>query len=893
MKPFLVALIFGFAFGSLNSLYSENNPPAPGAPTPGAQAPAPDSPPATQPPTRPDPAKDPGVRKLTRREKKDLIAKLPEAYQQFLKDVEPIILPTEINTFLLLESDAQRDVYIEQFWLRRDSDPKTAFNEYREQYQESLVTAKQFFKYLSSDRARVYLIEGPPDDRLVTTCDKLLQPMEVWHYTYLPGVGHDTEILFYESRLGGVYKLFAPIGSGDDSLADLVSQEVMSVVLDPQAAVRYVFYEPVDPLSTVSKIQAECKDGAMILNAIYKTKANSDLIQHVYEPPKVNEEDINKMLRTAVITDPKARKIAAQVTPAYTGKRGARTAVELSITLPKGELVPKDISGTSYYDLDVNGEVLKDGKLFESYRYKFDVPVTTVVDNVPLSVERFLRPAEYQSRMKIVDVNSRAEAIVETMLQVPEIPDDPRLAAERSESSATLEKLQTDLIRGQSLIRIVPPGDDLLTGLQHIDTIVTGEKIAAVEFYLDGRKVMTKRSRPYSLDLDLGNVPQPRKIKAMALDAVGQPLGGDEIVLNVAQEPFHVRIVSPRISVNVKGRVHVEMEASVPDGKSLDSVQLYLNETRVATLYSPPFVQTINVPADLGIAYLRAVATLKEPEVQAVEDVVFINSPQFLAQVDVHLIELPTTVIAHGHPVPGLESARFTILDEGKPAKLSKFEYVKNLPLSLGVAVDTSGSMRPRINDAQKAGAEFFKDVLRSGDQAFIVSFDKQPVLVQKWTKNLMDLNAGLASLRAEESTALYDAIVYSLFKFQTVKGQKALVVITDGKDTSSNFTFDQALEYAKRSGVPIYGIGINLHANEVETRYKLGKFSSETGGNAYYIDDVVNLSSIYAEIEGELRSQYLLGFYPPEGVATGSKWRTVEVQVDGGKARTMRGYYP
>jgi Ca-activated chloride channel family protein len=80
---------------------------------------------------------------------------------------------------------------------------------------------------------------------------------------------------------------------------------------------------------------------------------------------------------------------------------------------------------------------------------------------------------------------------------------------------------------------------------------------------------------------------------------------------------------------------------------------------------------------------------------------------------------------------------------------------------------------------------------------------------------------------------------------------------------------------------------------SEVDTRFKLSKFCSETGGNAYYIEQASDLGRIYTDIQNELRSQYILGFYPPEGVKSGTKWRSVDVQVSDGKAKTIRGYYP
>jgi len=421
----------------------------------------------------------------------------------------------------------------------------------------------------------------------------------------------------------------------------------------------------------------------------------------------------------------------------------------------------------------------------------------------------------------------------------------------------------------------VPLSDELLHGVQHIETIAVGSDIGAVEFYLDGKKVMTKRQPPYTLDLDFGEVPQVRRIRAVALNTKGEPLTGDEVNINTGNDPFRVRIVSPRVAFKLHGRTRVEMSVALPEGKKLDHLELFLNQTRMATLYGPPYVQTIEIPATEGVGYLRAVAMLKDdPAPPPVEDLVMINSPQFMEEVNVHLVELPTTVTRNGRPLNDLVENAFKVLDEGKPVKVAKFEHVTNLPLSIGLAIDTSSSMLTRMAEAQKAASSFFANVMRAHDRAFLVSFDSQAQLIQRWSPKLSDVNAGLAKLRAEEATALYDAIVYSLYNFLGIKGQKALVLITDGRDTASKFSFDQALEYARRTAVPIYAIGIGIGQTEVDTRYKLGRFCAETGGNVYYIQQATDLNRVYGEIQNELRSQYILGIYPPDGVKPGSKWR-------------------
>jgi len=182
---------------------------------------------------------------------------------------------------------------------------------------------------------------------------------------------------------------------------------------------------------------------------------------------------------------------------------------------------------------------------------------------------------------------------------------------------------------------------------------------------------------------------------------------------------------------------------------------------------------------------------------------------------------------------------------------------------------------------------------MKKGDKAFLIAFDREAQMVQRWSTKVADVHAGLAKLRAEETTALYDAIVHALYNFHGIRGQKALVLISDGRDTASKFTYEQAIEYARRAAVPIYAIGIGIRANDVDVRYKLSRLSSETGGSAYYIEQARDLQRVYDEIQTELRSQYILGFYPAPDVKPGGKWREVEVHVSEGKVKTIKGYFP
>ncbi len=809
-----------------------------------------------------------GPKPLSRSERKELTAKLTEKHRGFLLDVEPIIQPGERDTFLRLETDPQREAFIDDFWRRRDIAAGTTNHAARDEYYSRLEFVKEQFGQASSDRGRIYLVQGPPEEIIDIKCAQYFQPLQVWKYAYLKGLGSDFRLLFYLPQNTREYRLWNPFG-GDYAYKDLYATGIEATGRRP------------------TNLRMDCPYGEELQAALAQMKIEETNVQKVFLPPTVDEEQVGRILRSVVLSDPNAPKLSAEIRIAYPSGDGNRTDAQLTVMVPRSELKTTAVSGVSVYTIEVIGEVLRDEQMWERYRYRFDFPGDVQDEKLPIVIDRMLRPAKYKSRIKVSDPASGAQVILESDLDVPDV------AKKVTAEGATLNVIQEELVSTLAKLRILPVGDGVLSGLQTIHTIASGSAIKSVEFWLDGKKVATRHTPPYTLDLDFGTVPRSRKIRVVALDASGQVLTGDEIVVNTGTDPFRVRIASPRIAPKLSGPTKVEVDVRVPEGKELASVELYWNETRVATLYDPPFVQTVNIPTTDGVGYLRAVATLKTPESDPVEDVVMVNTPDYMETLDVHLVELPTTVILGGKPVNNLTEAAFKVLDQGQPVKLSKFEYVKDLSLSLGMAVDTSGSMDQRIETARQAGAAFFKNVLRKGDKAFLVGFDSQPHMIQKWSTDLNEIYSGLAKLRPEESTALYDAVVYSLYNFLGVKGQKALILVTDGKDTISKFTFDQTLEYAQRAAVPIYAIGIDIPRSDLDIKAKLNRLSSETGGSTYYIEQVGELSKIYTDIQNELRSQYLLGFYPAADVKTGSAWREVSVQTTEGKAKTIRGYYP
>ncbi|MEA2464138.1 MAG: Ca-activated chloride channel [Acidobacteriota bacterium] len=840
------------------------------------------------------------VRKLSRRERKEALSHLDERHRDFTADVAPIILPAELDLFLSLESASDRDTFVDEFWRRRDHHSR-AHGKFRDVYYQRLNLAKKMFKQVSSDRAKMFLLHGPPDDVLRSTCARV-QPLEIWKYVDLPGVGTNVRLLFYKPRNAADFRLWNAIG-GTGALSDLFTSDAIAPPEQPMARRPGESRESVNaPFSNITRIQLECSDGNEIMMAVTQMiQSRVDLLK-LFTPPELEAEDVRTIMSSVVIANPNAAKLTTEFSVRYPAKNGSRTGVQIMLLVPRAELSPAAVGESEVYTIDVSGEVLKDGQLWEKYRYRFDFPGDVQAEKLPIVIDRLLRPNEYLSRVKVTDANTGAEAVVEQLLDVPEIfeaePIAELIAEEARPSRVPVGEAPTapPVDAGETKeprLRIVPPREDPVTGVQTIQTQIAGHGIKAVEFWMDGRKLAVRRSEPFALDFDFGEVPQMRRIRAIALDVRDKPLTGDELALNDGTDPFRIRIASPRFAPRLEGLTRVELDVSVPEGDQLEAVELYWNETRMATLFDEPFVQTVDIPKSEGPGYLRAVARLKDTGAPPVEDVVMVNTPAYMEELNVHLIELPTTVLIDGKPSDKLTDKAFRIMDEGKPVTIAKFDYVRDLPLSIGMAIDSSGSMQLRMAEAQKAGAQFFEKVMRKGDKAFVVAFDAEPRMMQKWSAKTSDVHAALARVRPEDRTALYDAIVYALYNFHGVRGQKALILISDGKDTASKFSYDQALEYARRTNVPVYAVGIGIGPRDVDVRAKLDRLCRETGGSTYYIQQARDLQKVYDEIQAELRSQYILGFYPSPDIKAGGKWRELTVESSEGKVKTVKGYFP
>ncbi|HEX9160911.1 MAG TPA: VWA domain-containing protein, partial [Thermoanaerobaculia bacterium] len=308
----------------------------------------------------------------------------------------------------------------------------------------------------------------------------------------------------------------------------------------------------------------------------------------------------------------------------------------------------------------------------------------------------------------------------------------------------------------------------------------------------------------------------------------------------------------------------------------------------------PPYAVDIPTSQLGGVEYVRASVT--DATNYEASDLLYLSGSRYTEEIDVNLVELPVSVTdASGAPVPNLKQEDFTIFESGKQQKISAFNFASNLPFSVGMLLDHSGSMKPRIAAARQAAVEFFQGILKPTDRAFFAPFAFDATKVAPFVSDINVLEQQVnASPEASGGTSLYDAIVTGLYRFRSVQGRKALIVITDGEDTTSRLSYDDMLTYVRASRVPLYFIGVGMGFTDMSGASKMKALAAETGGVAYFIKDVKHLKETYAQLEKELRSQYLISYYT-ESTKKDQSYRTVEVKVNrpDAKVRTIRGFIP
>jgi VWFA-related protein len=791
--------------------------------------------------------------------------------------VAPLITARERDAFLRLANDADRQAFIQRFWEVRDPYPETPRNEAKERWEARNQEALGRWGGLQDDRTRIFLLNGEPDSVVRSQC--MGTPLEAWIYEPRFQVKYQTMLVF--------------LVGGDDPARLWHSGDAP----DLRTA------------STTKSCEPE-----MTKVALWVRLAGHDgyegLLKKALSPPKPREWVSSFVPPSAAGPSKERNSLAARLAVDFPGRQCdglVRVMVE-PVSLPDDTAAPSPGAGR---EVILTGRVLRGEETVDSFRYRFEALPTASRGAVPVAFERRLRPGLYKLKVELDSPALGHSFVGERDLAVPAVAAPVAAALPAAASPAPLapdlspevkrlfDEADASLAAPRPGLRILlPPSGTLLAGVQRFEARVDGaadlpeaERIERVSFSLDGKPVLTRNRPPYLAMLDLGHAPRPHRLSAQGLDRAGKVLASDEVALNAGAQRFAVKLLEPRPDRVYHRSLRAEVQVDAPEDRPVERVEIYLGDARVATLYQPPFVQPLVLPQE-GEGFVRAVAYL--PDGTSSEDLVLLNTQAAAVEtMDVRLIELYTNVVdGSGRPIDGIAPGDFQVFEDGLKQSVRLVERVQSTPLRLVTLIDNSASMQPRLEPTRQAALGFLRRTLKAGDESAVITFNRAPRVAVGLTGDLGILEDGLTGLVAEEETSLYDSLIFSLYYLGGASGQRAVLLLTDGLDRTSSFHFEDALECARRAGIAVYTVGLDLPKGEAAQR--LARLSAETGGRSFFLHGTGDLDRTYREIEGDLRSRYRIS-YQSSNTKPGEAFRAVRVQVarPGTEARTISGYYP
>ena len=436
-------------------------------------------------------------------------------------------------------------------------------------------------------------------------------------------------------------------------------------------------------------------------------------------------------------------------------------------------------------------------------------------------------------------------------------------------------------------VRIVPPRRgyrELLAGPVEVRTLVLDPFVRTVEFFLDGESVKRATREPFKARIRLHDPPREQLLEVRAYGNRARRYGSDRIVLNRLDSPFEVRIAEVRPhDAGEDSAFRVSANVSLPRAAALESVEFYRSRQLVAAFDDRDWgrerqgTDTVHVNALVkGVEpddFVRVVARLTGGREQ--EDAELLQEAEYSSEIDVQLVQLQVLAVDRGgEPVSDLHPGDFEIRENGEKRPVENLHVSNDVPLVLGIAIDSSVSMGLVWQRLHTVVRRFMAGALDADDRAFLVDFDDTIRLLQPVTGNKPLLAARLNRLLVHGGTALNDGLLFSLLQFRSEPGRRALVVVTDGNDEDSRFTAAEVRDFAESMGVPIYFIGVGRRA---PPPILVRKLTRRTGGRLFRIqpdlppsDLAAEMEQVFDRIDTDLRHQHVLTYYsnlaPGEG---------------------------
>lgn len=464
---------------------------------------------------------------------------------------------------------------------------------------------------------------------------------------------------------------------------------------------------------------------------------------------------------------------------------------------------------------------------------------------------------------------------------------------------------------GRSLFSIQAPRE-MVTGPVEVRAIVSDSAVRAVRWSVDDWSRVTPP--PFTLAFDAGPVPYERRVRAVALDEGRRALYRGEATLNPGGRHLAVEFESPADGQSLSGRVEVELRVRTPSDDEVASVELDSAGTPVPLSPAGPGLLrgVVDVPPREG-ALVARLATRRGRET---ERTLLVNAPGLVASVDAHVVDQLVGVSRGEKPVEGLGAADFEVRDEKGRCEVRDVTLLRDAPLSIGFAIDTSVSLR-HTPELRKATADVFLDrCFGEKDAAFVLSFGPVVEMQASWTRSKEKLREAVLALEdfGVGGTALYEAVQKAVYELQGGAGARALVLVTDGNDFDGSVSEEAALAYVRQSGVRIFAIGLTSTAAVVEpvrpaapdggpprpaeprtviqpaNEEVLSRFTAASGGRLWLVHKAEDLPGIYRALERDLRTQYLVSFV--SSAPRRATFHPVVVKCRRGHVKTASGFF-
>jgi Ca-activated chloride channel homolog len=406
---------------------------------------------------------------------------------------------------------------------------------------------------------------------------------------------------------------------------------------------------------------------------------------------------------------------------------------------------------------------------------------------------------------------------------------------------------------------------------------------AKVAVSVDGQQVASGLASPYHLVVDFGPTPVQHKISVTATTPHGKRTRWTETI-NQGNLPLSVNVKAIDAAAGL-----FEAETTAPSDDPIAIVQLWDNGQVAAEVSQAPFRFTAP-PEVLATGFVQVTARTRSGEEAA--DFWSPAGNVHVGELQVRTVPIFVSVVDRdGVTHDNIDRSLFRVLDNGAEAKIIEFGKAFDQPISIALLIDSSASMTYSMKRAAKAASEFVQHALKSGDRCSVTAVQDVPRRKQPLTEDRDAIAKALDGIAPAGRTALYDSVASAIRELREEKNRRAIVLLTDGDDTASNWSFPEVENLAREAGIPIYFI---VYEGEDAARNldRLSYLANQTGGFVATATQQ-NLMARYDEIERDLRAQFAITYQISDFGKT-NEWRNVRVLVNSPKltARTIRGYF-